>query len=112
MAAAEVSGIAALVLGARPSLRRATVVHAIESTARPLAGVRYGMVDALAAVRAAVPARASRAGAETASQESAATTPVATTATPHHRIGGAALLAVGAMAAAGAAAGRAARHRE
>jgi len=57
MAAPEVSGTAALILGAYPGAARARLIVALESTARPLAGTQFGLLDAAAAVRLAASLR-------------------------------------------------------
>jgi hypothetical protein len=50
MAAPEVAGTAALILGAYPLAGRDRLVVALESTAHPLAGTQFGLLDAAAAV--------------------------------------------------------------
>jgi subtilisin family serine protease len=50
MSAPHVSGLAALLIGQQPTRSQADVVHAIQSTAHPLAGAGNGRIDAAAAL--------------------------------------------------------------
>lgn len=56
MAAPHVSGTAALLLAQHPRRGRSDVITALRTTARPVSGVRNGLIDADAALRLRAPA--------------------------------------------------------
>lgn len=56
MAAPHVSGVAALLVAQNPQRGRRDVVRALASTARPMSGTRYGLIDATGALRPQAPA--------------------------------------------------------
>jgi subtilisin family serine protease len=62
VAAPAVAGIAGLMLSVNPSLTPAQIISILESTAKPIAGIAGGRVNAYAALRAAVAQAALSAG--------------------------------------------------